>query len=67
MHKGLKTKIITSVRQCTDSCRIIPVLSYTTSIWVYICKNKVVALTKKWLPELQTNWRDSDYERLLWY
>ena len=27
------------------------------------CKNKLVVLTTEWLPWLQTNWRDSGYER----
>ena len=27
------------------------------------CKNKLVVLTIEWLPWLQTNWRDSGYER----
>ena len=32
------------------------------------CKNKLVVLTTEWLPWLQTNWRDSGYERfsLVW-
>ena len=32
--------------------------------WSYIhCKNKVVVSTREWLHWLQTNWRDSGYER----
>ena len=27
------------------------------------CKNKLVVSTTEWLPWLQTNWRDSGYER----
>ena len=27
------------------------------------CKNKLVVLTTEWSPWLQTNWRDSGYER----
>jgi len=30
---------------------------------LYHCKNKLVVSMTEWLPWLQTNWRDSGYER----
>ena len=39
--------------------------THAIKIHIYIdhCKNKLVVLTTEWLPWLQTNWRDSGYER----
>ena len=38
-----------------------------TIYWSVRISNKLVVLTTEWLPWLQTNWKDSGYEGLLWY
>ena len=48
-----KSHMVNIVGKCRDSGDDDPIY----------CKNKLVVLTTEWSPWLQTNWRDSGYER----
>ena len=53
---------------CTIERHAVPRFEKNLEMFQKHCKNKLVVLTTEWLPWLQTNWRDSGYERfsLVW-
>ena len=56
-------KWVNEIESLTAIARTHPHAPYTAFVYwkvvILHCKNKLVVLTKEWLPWLQTNWRDS--------